>query len=76
MTLGVVGATVEASHSSRMQLETLRFPEQFTVKAQEPLLACLSVGVQMAATGGRHLNLSQCDQMQNCEGGCATIYIF
>ena len=24
----------------------------------------------MAARGGRHLHLSQCYQMQNCEGGC------
>ena len=51
------------------------FHEQFTVKAQKPLLVCVSVCVQMAAIGDRHLHLSQCDQTQNCEGGCDN-YLF
>ena len=43
---------------------------QCTVKAQENFFVCMSVCVQMAAIGGPHLHLSECDQMQNCEGGC------
>ena len=34
------------------------------------MYVCIPACVQMAALGGRHLHLSQCDQMQYCEGSC------
>ena len=45
------------------------------MKPQEPLLVRMSVCVQMAAIGGRHLHLSQSDQMQICEGDCDNHFI-
>ena len=40
------------------------------MKAQEPLIIRMSLCVLMAAIGGRHLHLSQCDQKQNFEVSC------
>ena len=45
-------------------------PEQFTVKAQEPLIPKYKMVANIEAA---ILNC-QCDQMQNYEGVCETIY--
>ena len=47
-------------------------PEQLTVKAQEPLIPTLLY--KMLASMEAAISNCQCDQMQNCEGGCETIY--
>jgi len=55
-------------------------PEQFTVKAQEPLLVCvcasfcvrLLICVQMAAIGGRHV--TSLTRFKTEKVGCETIY--
>ena len=49
------------------------FPEQFTVKAQEPLIPTWLY--KMVAFMESAIFNRQCDQMQNCEGGCETIYL-
>ena len=52
----------------------LRFiiiPEQFTVKAQEFLI---STWLQDDRFHGGCIFNCECDHMQNCEGGCETIY--
>ena len=48
-------------------------PEQFTVKSQEPLIPALLY--KMVASMEAAIFDCQCAQMQNCEGGCETIYI-
>ena len=48
------------------------FPEQFTVKAKEPLIPKWLYN--MVASMEAAIFSCQCDQMQNCEGGCDTIY--
>ena len=47
-------------------------PEQFTVKAQEPLI--LTWLYEMVASMEAAIFNCQCDQMQNCEVSCETIY--
>ena len=49
----------------------LIFPEQLTVKAQEPLIPTWLYKV-VASVEDAVFNC-QCDQMQNCEGGCETM---
>ena len=47
-------------------------PEQFTVKAQEPLIPTWLY--KMVASVEAAIFNCQYDQMQNCEGDCETIY--
>ena len=47
-------------------------PEQFTVKAQEPLISTWLY--KMVASMEAAIFNCQCDQMQSCEGGCEAIY--
>ena len=47
-------------------------PEQFTAKAQENLIPTWLY--KMIASMEAAVFNCQCDQMQNCEGGCETIY--
>ena len=47
-------------------------PEQFTAKAQEPLISTWMY--KMVASMEAAIFSCQCDQMQDCEGGCETIY--
>ena len=47
-------------------------PEQFTVRVREPLIPMRLY--KMVASMEAAIFNCQCDQMQNCDGGCETMY--
>ena len=54
-----------------MKYDYRNIPEQFTVKAQETLIPT-RLCKMVASVEAANFNC-QCDQIQNCKGGCETI---